>query len=115
MGVGGIKGSNNASKATTQGEPAFLRPVDSQAAPRPKEGTIETITTATAMPTTSAGTSTSAPNHLNGRQHQQATVRVDWMSDAQVQAAQKAASPKTAGSTSTTGTSKSKLDTSQEE
>ncbi len=49
IGVGGIKGSNDAPKTTTQGEPAFLRPVDTQAVPRLKEGTTKTVTTTTAM------------------------------------------------------------------
>ncbi len=115
MGVGGIKGSNEAPKATTQGEPAFLRPIDGKAAPRLREGTTETVTTTTATPTTSAAPSTSAANPLNGRQHQQALVKVDRMSDAQVQVAQKAASPKEAGSTSTQVKSKSKPDTPEEE
>ncbi len=56
MGVGGIKGSNDAPKATTLCEPAFLRPIDGQAVPRLREATTATVTTTTttAMPTTSA-------------------------------------------------------------
>ena len=73
------------------------------------------ITTATAMPTTSAAPSTSAANPLNGRQHQHAMVKVDRMSDAQVQAAQKAIPPKPAGPTSTPKKSDSKLDSSKGE
>ncbi len=115
VGIGGIKGSNEALKATTQGEPAFLRPIDGQAAPRLKEATTGAVTTVTATPTTSAATPASAVSPLNGRQHQQALVKVDRMSDAQVQAAQKATSPKEAGSTSTTGTSNYKPSTSKEE
>ncbi len=38
MGIGGIKGSNEAPRATTKNEPAFLRPIDGKAAPRLKEG-----------------------------------------------------------------------------
>ncbi len=115
MGVGGIKGSNEAPKATTDGEPAFLRPADGQAAPRLKEGPTGTVTTATATPTTSAAPSTSAAHPLNGRQHQQVLVKVGRMSDAQVQAARKATSPGSAGSTSTPSTSASKPDSSKEE
>ena len=107
MGIGGIKGYNEVPKATTQGEPAFLRPVDGQAAPRPKEGTLGIVTTTTAMPTTSAADYASAASPLNGRQHQQAMVRVDRMSDAQ-KAAQKAIPPKEAGSASTLSASTSK-------
>ncbi len=114
-GIGGIQGSNDAPKATTRGEPAFVRPVDGQGAPRPKDGVTETVTTATATPTTRAATSTSAANPLNGRQHQQVLVKVDRMSNAQVQAAQKATSPKPAGSTSTLKKSDSKSDSSKEE
>ena len=108
VGIGGIKGSNEAPKATTQGEPAFLRPVDGQAAPRPKEGAPGTITTTTATPTTSAAAYASAASPLNGRQHQQVLVKVDRMSNAQVQAAQKATSPREAGSASTPSASTSK-------
>ncbi len=108
MGIGGIKGSNEAPKATTQGEPAFLRPVDGQAAPRLKEGTPGIVTTTTATPTTSAAAYASAASPLNGRQHQRVLVKVDRMSDAQVQAAQKATSPGTAGSASTPSASTSK-------
>ena len=115
VGIGGIKVSNEAPKATTRGEPACLRPIDGQAAPRPKEGTTETVTTVTATPTTSAAPSVSAANPLNGRQHQQALVKLDRMSDAQVQAAQKAASMKEAGSTSTPSMCNSKPDSSKEE
>ncbi len=114
-GIGGIQGSHDAPKATTRGEPAFVRPVDGQGAPRPKDGVTEAVTTATASPTTSAAPSTSAANPLNGRQHQQALVKVDRMSNAQVQSAQKVASPKLAGSTSTPKKSDSKPDSSKEE
>ncbi len=114
-GKGGIQGSNDAPKATPRGEPAFVRPVDSQGAPRPKDGVTRAVTTAAAMPTTSAAPSTSAANPLNGRQHQQALVKVDRMSVAQVQAAQKVASPKPAGSTSTPKRSDPKSDSSKEE
>ncbi len=115
MGIGGIKGSNDAPKATTDGEPAFIRPVNGQAVPRLKEGPTGTVTTAPATPTTSAAPSTRAAHPLNGRQHQQVLVKVDRMSDAQVQAAQKATSPKAAGSTSTPNTSDPKPDSSKEE
>ncbi len=115
MGVGGIRGSNETPKATTEGEPAFLRPADGQAAPRLKEGSTGTVTTATATPTTRAAPSTSAAHPLNGRQHQQVLVKVGRMSDAQVQAAQKTTSPKAAGSTSTPSMSASKPDSSKEE
>ena len=114
-GIGGIQGSNNAPKATTEGKPAFLRPADGQVPPRLKEGSTGTVTTATAMPTTSAAPYTSAAHPLNGRQHQDVLIKVDRMSDAQVQAAQKATSPKAAGSTSTPSTSASKSDSSKEE
>ncbi len=52
-GIGGITGSNYAPKATTQGQPAFRKPVDGQAAPQPKEGAPGPTTTNLAMPTTS--------------------------------------------------------------
>ncbi len=67
IGIGGIKGSNKAPKATTEGEPAFVRLVDGQAAPRPKEGTPGPVTTAPATATTGAATTASAANPLNGR------------------------------------------------
>ncbi len=57
-------------KATTQGEPAFVRPVDGQAAPRLKEGTPGPVTTTTATPTRSAAAYASAASPLNGRKHQ---------------------------------------------
>ena len=115
QGIGGIQGTNDAPRATTRGELPFIRPVDGQGAPRPKEGETGTVTTAPAMPTTSAAPAVSAANPLNGRQHQHVLVKVDRMSDAQVQAAQKAASPTVAGSTSTPSTSGSKPDSSKEE
>ena len=114
-GIGGIQGSNDASKATTRGEPAFRRPIDGQGAPQPGQGVTETVTTTTTTPTTSAAPSASAAHPLNGSQHQQALVKVDRMSDAQVQAAQKATSPKLAGSTSTPKKSDSKPDSSKGE
>ncbi len=101
MGVGGIKGSNKASQSTTQGEPAFRKQVDGLAAPRPKEETPGPTTTTTAMPTTSTAAYASTASSLSGRQHQHAMVRVDRMSDKQVQAAQKVTPPKEAGSAST--------------
>ncbi len=115
QGIGGIQGSNDALKATPRGEPAFLRPVDGQGAPRPKEGETGTVTTARATPTTSAASSASAVNPLNGRQHQHALVQVDRMSDAEVKAAQKTTASKQAGSASTPSTSASKPDSSKEE
>ncbi len=115
MGIGGLQGSTEAPKATPRGEPAFVRQVNGQGAPRPKDGVTGAVTTATATPTTSAVPSTSAANPLNGRQHQQALVKVDRMSNAQVQAAQKVASPKLAGSTSTPKKSDPKPDSSKEE
>ncbi len=114
-GIGGIKGSNEAPRAITRGEPAFVRPVDGQGAPRPKDGVTGAITTATAMPTTSAAPSTSAANPLNGRQHQQALVQVNRMSDAQVKAAQKVTSPQPAGPASTPKKPDSKPGSSKEE
>ncbi len=114
-GIGGIQGSNDAPKATTRGEPAFVRLVDGQGAPRPKDGVTGTITTTPAMPTTSAAPSTSAAHPLNGRQHQQALVQVDRMSDAQVKAAQKVVSPKPAGPASTPKKPDPKSDSSKEE
>ncbi len=114
-GIGGIQGSSDAPKATTRGEPAFVRPVDGQGAPRSRDGVTGVVTTTTATPTTSAAPSVSAANLLNGRQHQQHLVKVDRMSDAQVQAAQKATSSKPAGPASTPKKSDSKLDSSQGE
>ncbi len=114
QGIGGIQGSNAAPRATTRGEPAFVRPIDGQGAARPGPGVTGAVTTATATPTTSAAPSTSA-NPLNGRQHQHALVKVDRMSDAQVQAAQKATPPKPAGPTSTPKKSDSKPDSSKGE
>ncbi len=81
-GIGGIKGSNEALQTTTQGEPAFLKPVDGQTVPRPKEGTSRPVTTTLATPTTSTTAYASAVSPLNGRQHRQALVKVDRMSDA---------------------------------
>ncbi len=115
MGIGGIKGSNEVPKATIQSEPAFLRPVDGQAEPRPKEGTPGTVTTTTATPAKSAAAYASAASPLNGCQHQKALVKVDWMSDVQVQAAQKVTPPKEAGSASTPSASKSKPDPPKDE
>ncbi len=115
QGIGGIQGSNDAPRATTRGEPAFVRPVDGQGAPRPKDGVTGAVTTATATPTTSAAPSTSAASPLNGRQHQQALVQVDRMSDAQVKAAQKVTPPKPAGPASTPKKSDPKPDSSKEE
>ena len=115
QGIGGILGSNEAPKATTQGKPAFVRPVDGQGAPRPKTGETGTVTTAPAAPTTSAAPAVSGANPLNGRQHQHALVQVDRMSDAEVKAAQKTTVSKQAGSTSTPSTSASKSDSSKEE
>ncbi len=115
QGIGGIQGSNDVPRATTRCELAFVRPVDGQGAPRPKDGVTGTVTTTPATPTTSAAPSTSAANPLNGRQHQQALVQVDRMSDAQVKAAQKVASPKPAGPASTPKKSDPKSDSSKEE
>ncbi len=115
QGIGGIKGSNEAPQATTRGEPAFIRPVDGQGAPRPGPGVTGTIATAPATPITSAAPSTTAANPLNGRQHQHALVQVDRMSDAEVKAAQKTPATKQAGSTSTPSKSASKPDSSKKE
>ncbi len=46
------------------------------------------------MPTTSMTASANAVSPLNGRQHQQALVKVDRLSAEQLQAAQKAAPTK---------------------
>ncbi len=115
VGIGGIKGSNEAPQATTQGEQAFVRLVDGKGALRPKEGAPGPATTATATPTTNAAAYASAASPLNGRQHQHALVKVDQMSEKQVQAAQKVTPPKEAGSASTPSTSTSKQDPPQVE
>ncbi len=108
MGVGRIKGSKDAPQATTQGEPTFARPVDGKGVPRLKEGSSGPITTNTATPTMSTATYASAASSLNGHQHQQALVKVGQLSTEQLQAAQKATLPKTAGPASTPSTSASK-------
>ncbi len=115
VGIGSIKGSNEAPASHYLSEPAFHKPVDGQAAPRPKEWTSRPVTTTLTTPTTSAATYASAASPLNGHQHQQALVKVDRMSDAQVQAAQKATPPKEAGSASTPSASTSKQDPSKAE
>ncbi len=78
-------------------------------------GETGTVTTAPATPNTSAAPVISAANPLNGRQHQQVLVQVDWMSDAAVKAAQKTTSSKPAGSAGNPSKSASKSDSSKEE
>ena len=114
-GIGCITGSNEAPKATTQDQPAFRKPVDGQAAPRPKEGALRPASTTSATTSMSTATNASTACPLNGRQHQHALVKVDRMSEEQVQAAQKVTPPKEAGPASTPSTSKSKPEPPKEE
>ncbi len=85
VGIGGIRGTREQPKATTNAVPAFRRPESGMVLPRPKpSATVMATTTSTSMPsgrtTVTAAVATSRKQHAET----QPTVKVNWLSKKQV-------------------------------